>query len=202
MNPRNRKITTLLWASLVLVMVGVVVGKLCQPKAPSLPKLYPAAAFVLTDEQGQRFSNIDLAGHPYVAAFIFTRCGSSCPVVSARMSQLQRQTPAAVHFVSFSVDPTFDTPAILDRYAKSYQADENRWHFLTGETSRIAEVAAGMKLTAPPPGAGDQPIVHSDHLLLVDADGMVRGVYDSSDLQSISKLASDASALAGWSILP
>jgi len=202
MNPSHKRITTFLWAGLVLVMVGVVVGKLCEPRRPALPKMFPAAVFVLTDEKGRRFSNVDLAGHPYIAAFIFTRCGSSCPVVSARMSQLQRRTPDAVHFVSFSVDPTFDTPAILDQYAKAYQADESRWHFLTGESSQIADVAAGMKLTAPTPGTGDQPIVHSDHLLLIDGDGMVRGVYDSTDPQSINKLASDASALAGWSILP
>jgi protein SCO1/2 len=202
MPPKHKKITTLLWAGLVLVMVGVVVGKLCQPKGSALPRLFPAAAFVLTDEKGQRFSNVDLAGHPYIAAFIFTRCASSCPVVSARMSQLQKQTPTTVQFVSFSVDPAFDTPAILDSYAKSYQADESRWHFLTGEASQIADVAAGMKLTAPAPGQGDQPIVHSDHLLLIDADGTVRGVYDSGDMRSVKQLASDATALAGWSLLP
>ena len=54
----------------------------------------------------------------------------------------------------------------------------------------------------PAPGKGDQPIVHSDHLLLIDGDGTVRGVYDSGDMQSIKQLASDATALAGWSLLP
>ena len=183
-------------------MVGVVVGKFCQPKASALPKLFPAASFVLTDQKGRRFSNVDLAGHPYIAAFIFTRCGSSCPVVSTRMAQVQKQTPASVQLVSFSVDPAYDTPAILDMYAKSYQADETRWHFLTGESAAIADVETGMKMTAPAPAQGDQPIVHSDHLLLVDGQGEVRGVYDSEDVQSVKQLATDAGALAGWSILP
>ena len=202
MGTNHRKITIVLWAGLVLVTVGVVVGKLYKPRSSELPELFPAASFVLTDEKGQRFSNIDLAGHPYIAAFIFTRCGSSCPVVSARMAQVQKQTPAVVQLVSFSVDPSYGTPAVLDRYAKSYQADETRWHFLTGEASQMADVEAGMKVSAPSPAAGDQPIVHSDHLLLVDGTGNVRGVYDSQDVQSVKQLASDASALAGWSILP
>lgn len=202
MTPKHKTITTLLWASIVLVMVGVVVGKLCKPRGSALPNLFPAASFVLTDEKGQRFSSVDLAGHPYVAAFIFTRCGSSCPVVTARMAQVQKQTPASVQLVSFSVDPVFDTPAVLDQYAKSYQADENRWHFLTGDSAQMADVEAGMKIGAPTPAKGDQPIVHSDHLLLVDGQGNVRGVYDSEDVQSVQRLATDASALAGWSMLP
>jgi protein SCO1/2 len=202
MKPRHKLITTCLWAGIVLVMVGVVVGKLYKPHRTSLPKYYPAAAFVLTDQHGHQFSSVDLAGHPYIAAFIFTRCASSCPVVSARMSQLQRETPASVQLVSFSVDPTYDTPAILNKYAKSYQADESRWHFLTGPPSQIADAAAGMKLTAPSPEKGDQPIVHNDHLLLVDGEGTVRGVYDSGNLDSVKQLATDASSLAGWSLLP
>ncbi len=202
MGTKHKKITTLLWAGLVLVMVGVVVGKLCKPRGSALPRLFPAASFVLTDEKGQRFSNVDLAGHPYIAAFIFTRCASSCPVVSARMAQVQKQTPASVQMVSFTVDPAFDTPAVLDRYAKSYQADPSRWHFLTGDSAAMADVEAAMKMTAPAPSKGDQPIVHSDHLLLIDGRGDVRGVYDSEDLQSVKQLATDATALAGWSILP
>lgn len=202
MGTKHKAITAILWAGIVLVMVGVVVGKLYKPRASSLPKLFPAASFVLTDETGRRFSDVDLAGHPYVAAFIFTRCGSSCPVVTARMAQVQKQTPASVQLVSFSVDPTYDTPEILDRYAKSYQADETRWHFLTGESAQMADVESRMKMSAPAPVKGDQPIVHSDHLLLVDGEGNVRGVYDSEDVQSIKQLAADASALTGWSILP
>ena len=59
-----------------------------------------------------------------------------------------------------------------------------------------------MKLTAPTPARGDQPIMHNSQLLLVDGQGNVRAVYDSQDLQSMQQLAADASALAGWSILP
>src|SRR5450432_794217 len=122
MRPKHKLITMFLWAGVLLVMVGVVVAKLCKPSGKDLPNHYPAAAFTLTDQQGHRFSNLDLTGHPYIAAFIFTRCASSCPIVSTRMAQLQNQIPASVHLVSFSVDPAYDSPAVLEKYALSYRA--------------------------------------------------------------------------------
>ena len=196
MGPRQKIITTALWAALVLVMVGVVVGELYRPRRQTLPILFPAATFSLIDQMNKPFSDRDLSGHPYIATFIFTNCAGSCPVVTAEMSKLQHQTPSGVELVSFSVDPQRDTPAVLEQYARNYQADESRWHFLTGTSEQMFRAAADMKLTAKA-AQGDQPILHSDHLLLVDGNGDVRGIYDSKDDGSIKQLAIDASQLAG-----
>ncbi len=61
----------------------------------------------------------DLAGDVWVSAFIFTRCPMSCPKISSVMKSLQEPLgKAGVRLVSFSVDPDYDTPAVLSRYAQ------------------------------------------------------------------------------------
>lgn len=190
---RSQKIiTTALWVGLVLVMVGVVVGQFLMPRQnqPPLPVYYNVAPFRLIDENGQAFSDQDLRGRPYVADLIFSSCAGTCPLMSSKMAQLQKSTPQAVQLVSFTVNPEFDTPAVLKDYGKRYNADESRWHFLTGSPKQMTDVALALKL----PGQG--PLAHSDRLLLIDGNGAVRGIYDGTDGDAIKRLAADARGLA------
>jgi len=197
---KNQKIlATALWGVLVLAMVGVVVGQFWRPRgaaAADLPDYFPTTRFTLTDQDGKPFSDRDLRGSPYVACFIFTTCGSTCPIMSQRAEEMQPRVPANVRFVSFTVDPEHDTPAVLKEYGKRYGANNARWTFLTGGKNEMLEVAYGMKISVRP-AEGGSPIVHSDKFLLIDGQGDVRGIYDSQDAQSINKLVSDAAELAG-----
>ncbi len=164
-----------------------------------LPTLFSTPAFTLVDQSEKPVTHETLRGKPWIADFIFTNCAGPCPMMTAKMAQLQKELSGdAVRLVSFSVDPERDQPEVLKTYADRFEADSTRWHFLTtadGSAQPIYDVAAGMKLTAI--GATqDDPILHSEKFLLVDAAGNVRGVYSSSDEQSMSKLVADASLLA------
>ncbi len=191
-------ITTALWAALVLVMVGVVVGQFWRPRhnPPELPTYYNVGAFSLVDENGKPFTEQDLRGRPYVADIIFTTCAGTCPIMSSKLAEVQKLTPAGVQLVSFTVNPEFDTPAVLKEYAHRYHADESRWHFLTGSPQQMQDAAKKtLKLPASPPEA-QNPIGHSDRLLLIDGAGNVRGIYDGRDDETVKRLAADASSLA------
>jgi protein SCO1/2 len=184
-----------LWALLLLTMACVVGIKVLSPRQSRLPVLFPAAQFNLVDQDGKPFSSRDLHGRPWAAAFIFTHCGSSCPVLTAMMSRLQKTLPPEVMLISFSVDPESDTPPVLKGYAASYYADESHWRFLTGPKDAIAAVIKDMKTPFQP--AGDNgPIAHSVNLLLVDADGQIRGNYVSTDPEDMKRFVTDADALA------
>ncbi len=153
----------------------------------------------MVDQSNNPVTRETLRGKPWIADFIFTNCGGPCPMMTGKMAQLQKELPGdAVKLVSFSVDPERDQPEVLKTYADRFEADASRWHFLTTADSSVQpiyDVAAGMKLTAI--GAtGDEPIIHSEKFLLVDSAGSVRGVYSSSDEQSMSRLVADASRLA------
>jgi protein SCO1/2 len=192
-------LVTVLWATLVLAMVGVVVGQFFHhPRGPELQRFFPAPSFHLTDQRNEPISNTTLAGSPYIAAFIFTSCQQICPAMTSQMATLQHQLPASVKLVSFSVDPDHDTPAVLEAYGKVYGADDNRWFFLTGPSKDIYNVAKGMNLTAIP-ATGLSPIMHSAKLLLIDGSGEVRGIYDSTDPDDLKKLVTDATRLSSES---
>ena len=160
----------------------------------ALPILYATPAFSLTDQDGKSATNTQFLGHPWVADFFFTTCGTICPLMSAHMQQLQRQLPADVLLVSFSVDPKHDTPPVLKDYAANYHAQNGRWFFLTGDEQTQDNVIRAMKIGLIA-AHGDAPIQHDEHFLLVDAMGNVRGVYDSLVPQEVNKLVQDAQSL-------
>lgn len=189
-----RIVRAVLWGLLLVTIVGVIALKFCVPKSSNLPVLFPAARFTLTDQNARPFSSDDLHGRPWIAAFIFTTCGDVCPRITGTMASLQKQLPPDVQLVSFSVNPEHDTPAELKQYAGTFHADESRWHFLTGQPDKVREVIAEMKMPFVP-AERNSPILHSDKLLLIDADGQVRHAYRSDDPEQMKQLVADAAAL-------
>lgn len=200
---QTQKIYTVgLWGLAVVAMIGIIASGMWRdmPKESAgqdhLPELFFAPEFSLINQNGQNMGSKDLQGKVWIADFIFTLCAGPCPMMTAKMANLQKEIQNdQVRLVSFSVDPQRDTPAVLKEYAARFEADESRWHFLTGEEAAIYDVAAGMKIAAKP-AEGETPILHSTRFLLVDRGGGVRGVYDSADAGAMKKLAADASALA------
>ena len=89
----------------------------------SLANYGPVGSFALTNQFDQKFGSENLAGKIWIADFVFTRCPGPCPIISTRMSELQKPLrDTDVHLVSFSVDPEADTPAVLRAYAEKLKA--------------------------------------------------------------------------------
>ena len=116
-----------------------------QDDRPSLSKLGPAPGFTLTNQEGKPLSLKQLRGKVVVTTFIFTGCGSTCPLLTAKLISIQRRlgvdSGARVYFAAISVDPLADTPQVLKRYAQAHGADIGSWAFLTGDPAQISDVA-------------------------------------------------------------
>jgi protein SCO1/2 len=154
-------------------------------------------AFQLMNQNGQPFGSAQLKGKIWIADFIYTSCPGPCPMISSRMSELQKPLRKTdVHLVSFSVDPEKDTPEALRGYAEKLQAEPGRWDFLTGAKSAIYKLSHdGFKL-AVSDGSDEQGIpVHSTRLVLVDRHGQIRGYYDATEPEAITKLLADTNHL-------
>ena len=163
----------------------------------SLPKLWVAPPFSYVDQRGKVVTNATLRGRPWIADFIFTECTSACPMMTSRMVLIQRALAGLdVRFVSFSVDRQHDTPPVLATYARTWNRAETRWTLLSTDARRLPDTLAGFRVTMERTADPASPIVHSSIFLLVDPDGWVRGVYDSSDDAARSRLATDARRLA------
>jgi cytochrome oxidase Cu insertion factor (SCO1/SenC/PrrC family) len=153
--------------------------------------------FELVNQEGQRFGSVQLAGKIWIADFIYTSCPGPCPMISTRMSELQKPLEKTdVHLVSFSVDPEKDTPDVLRGYAEKLQAEPKRWDFLTGPKSVIYDLSHnGFKL-AVADGSDEAGIpVHSTRMVLVDRHGQIRGYYQATEADAITKLLADTNHL-------
>lgn len=158
--------------------------------------------FVLVSQNADTVRTADLHGHIWIADFIFTHCPSTCPMMTAQLDRLTRVIrDETVRFVSFSVDPERDTPERLTEYAKGWNADPERWLFLTGDRRALYSlIADGFKLsvqvaTGAEVAAGSEPILHSTRFVLVDAHGVIRGYYNGIDDAALNDLAEDVERL-------
>ena len=103
-------------------------------KENSLPLLGTIPKFKFIDSEENLFSRDDLTGKVWVADFIFTTCTMACPVMTGNMNLIHKafKNDDQVRIVSISVYPEYDTPEVLKEYASRYDANTDRWHFLTG----------------------------------------------------------------------
>jgi protein SCO1 len=157
-----------------------------------LPVLAQLPDFSLLERSGQKLGLADLRGKVWIADFIFTRCPGPCPRMSSRMAVLQSNLrDEGLRLVSISVDPEFDTQEVLAKYAARYQAEEERWFFVTGDKTAIHHLAKSGFLV----GGVDDVTLHTTRFVLVDRQGRVRGYYSSSEEDELRKLQNDARAL-------
>jgi protein SCO1/2 len=188
------KKSAIFWSGWFLLFLVGGIAFLNQQRPHRLAKLFPAPSFEITGvtvRDVKPFRSQDLAGHPWVASFIYTRCAGPCPLLTARMAELQKRLPAVVHLVSFSVDPDGDTPQKLQEYATQFKADPERWTFARSDVRTLYKLLyEGFRLPiAQDPSAGEgYRITHSTRLVLVDAQGMIRGYYDGASPETVRSL--------------
>ncbi|MDB4961570.1 MAG: electron transport protein SCO1/SenC [Myxococcales bacterium] len=195
----------LLLVFLFAVVPGVVIPTLvCRKDAVVLPDLGTVPAFALTDERDLVFTEDGLRGHPTIVNFVFTRCDTICPIVSAKMEKVQHRLSdrraESIKLVSISVDPAYDTPARLATYAERFHARPDKWRFLTGPVDKVRALVEGpfmnSMITEGLTPSGAPAISHSGYFVLVDANLMIRGVYDSGDIKKLDEMMMHARHLA------
>jgi protein SCO1/2 len=193
---------TLRWLAPVATLALPLAAVSCQ-KARQLDNLGQIPTFTFTDQDGRAFGTANLRGKVSVAAFMFTRCPTICPRITAVMRELQvkaQKDGIPVHWVSFSVDPENDTAPVLEAYARERQLDLSTWSFVTGDTAQIRAVAEeGFKIAAEgkaEANADHYGISHGSHLVLVDQQGQIRGYYRTLDDDAQRRLLADAKLLA------
>jgi cytochrome oxidase Cu insertion factor (SCO1/SenC/PrrC family) len=178
----------------LLIMMSIGVGWLLVARneelelsGPPLPVGPTVPEFSLTERSGRPITRADLLGKVWIADFVFTRCSGPCPTLSARMQALQSALADApsVKLVTFTLDPVNDTVSVLADYAKRFHADPERWWFVTGDKEEVVQkfVIEGLKQTVIP-AQGNDPLIHSQYLVIVDSAGRIRGAHDGLDAKT------------------
>src|SRR5207237_1093223 len=166
-----------------LIVVGVAFMGLHHPLLSSQKKVLDhhgsVPEFQLFNQEGEMVTLKDLKGDIWVAAFIFTRCRGPCPIITTHMAELNKilREGNRIKLVSITVDPYYDTPKVLSRYAGNFHADPKRWIFLTGPKEKVEALVISGMYQAVVRGSQSGPI-HSTQLVLVDPHGQIRAIHD------------------------
>jgi len=139
---------------------------------------HPLLQYSFTNEFGQPVTLESFHGNALAITFFFTRCPipEYCPRLSRNFQEASQKLastsgPTNWHFLSVSIDPANDTPAVLRSYAERYNYLSNHWSFLTGPVDKVAELARLSGVTYEAEGS---LFNHNFRTLIIDANGTLR----------------------------
>jgi protein SCO1/2 len=142
--------------------------------------------FAFTVQDGKRVSFKGYRGRVVVLTFIYTRCPlpDYCPLMTDNFAEIQEALKpeprlyARTQLISLTVDPEYDSPAVLRDYGVAHSADSRLWLFGTGTKDQMKAIATWFGLQYWPDG--DQ-IVHSLRTAIIDADGKLVKLYRGNE---------------------
>lgn len=158
--------------------------------------IYPVIPhFNYVDQDSNVFDSDQYKNKIWVAKFFFTTCSTICPKMTKQMVRLQKNLKDLsneVEFLSFTINPGYDQPSVLKKYATYYKMDLDNWHLLTGneEETHLLGVEHFFVHADNSEEAVDG-YAHSDAFTLVDREGHVRGVYKGTDPKQVDLLEKD-----------
>ena len=138
--------------------------------------------FSLTNQEGKNVTRDFFKGQPFILTFVFTRCPvpNFCPRMSGNFAELQRAIKsgngplARTRLLSITLDPDFDTPAILKQYGEHLQFDPAIWTFATGDPKEIDALTQAFSVYRQTEGG---TISHGLATALVGPDGTIRKIW-------------------------
>ena len=133
----------------------------------------------LVDETGRPRRLGDWRGRVLAVTFTYTRCPlpDFCPLMDRHFKTVQTKLKDdgdlrdGVQLLSVTLDPEYDTPAVLAKRAKELGTDPAMWHFLTGEREQVETFGAqfGVSVSRDPSAPTD--ILHNLRTAIIDGNG-------------------------------
>ncbi len=177
------------------------------PFAPGLPDSGKAAPVVLGGtlppavlvDQNGRPVQLDRAfrNKTLLLSFVFTRCPDRtlCPAISTKFAYLQAHLePARFALAEITLDPQYDSPAVLRRYADAYGARRKSWALLTSTGSTIQRLLDAFEISSMRLSTSN--FLHDDKLFVVAPSGRVAYIVRTADWDPRAVI-SEAMAIAG-----
>jgi protein SCO1 len=156
------------------------------------------APFQFVDQDNAVITNSTFKDHIYVADFFFTSCRTICPLMKTQMLRVYEATAKMpdVKILSHTIDPEYDTVALLHDFAERLGVTSDRWHFVTGVKDSIYKIAqTSYFATAMEDKSEPDGFIHSGAFLLIDKKQRIRGKYDGTKGVEVNKLIADIKKL-------
>ncbi|MEI3604396.1 SCO family protein [Pseudogracilibacillus sp. SE30717A] len=187
------------WLTLISLIGTILFLSACNKLPIETDMSEKVADFSFTTQDDETLGLSDLNGEWWIADFIFTNCETVCLPMTHNMAELQKELDSKdinIRFVSFSVDPGFDSPEVLKEYGEQYGANFETWSFLTGyDFKQIRELSIkSFRAPLKEPENGDQ-VLHDTRFFLVSPEGKVVKGYDGIDSRSSEDIIEDLTKL-------
>jgi protein SCO1/2 len=194
------------WSGLISGMILAVVACSCAPLDDKLPILgerrvegadttyHTIAPFQFVDQDSAIVTGKTFDHHIYVADFFFTSCRTICPIMKTQMLRVYAATQDMpdVLILSHTIDPEYDTVALLRDFARRLEVESKRWHFVTGAKDSIYKIAqTSYFATAMEDKSEPDGFIHSGAFLLIDKHKRIRGKYDGTKEEDVNRLIGD-----------
>lgn len=192
-----------------ILFVGILIIS-CAPKEDRLPIFgqrevvgtdtvyHTIASFSFVDQDSVEITNTTFKDKIYVADFFFTSCRTICPIMKSQMLRVYEVTKDMpdVLLLSHTIDPEYDTVALLHDFAERLEVESNKWHFVTGVKDSIYKIAqTSYFATAMEDKSEPDGFIHSGAFLLIDKLGRIRGKYDGTKEEDVNRLIVDIKRL-------
>ena len=150
--------------------------------------------FKLINQNGDTITQQTFKNKIYVANFFFATCKTICPNMNGGLKTVYDEYvgDSSICFISHSSLPNEDSVAVLKAYAQRFGAQLPQWQFVTGNKKEIYDLARNFYLMAETKNEGlEFDFIHSRYLALIDTHKRIRGYYDGTSTEDISRLIDD-----------
>jgi protein SCO1/2 len=156
------------------------------------------APFQFVNQDSALVTNETFSDKIYVADFFFTSCRTICPIMKTQMLRVYEATQQMpdVLILSHTIDPEYDTVALLKDFAQRLGVSSSKWHFVTGVKDSIYKIAqTSYFATAMEDKTEPDGFIHSGAFLLIDKKQRIRGKYDGTKEEDVNRLIVDIKKL-------
>ncbi len=155
-----------------------------------------AGSFSFVNQDGKQINEKSVENKVTLVEYFFTSCPSICPIMNENLKEIYKKFKQDTGFMilSHTVDPERDSVSVLKKYAQRFDAGTPGWEFLTGDKDALYKTASQDYLLAAV-DSGSSNFIHTQYVVLLDRQRRIRGFYDATNKESISKLESDIKTL-------
>ncbi len=151
--------------------------------------------FDLVDQRGTRRTQADVDGKVRVVSYFFTTCPTICVDMALGLRRVQDAFAGddRLRILSHTAMPEYDSVPLLADYGDRNGCDPDQWWLLTGPPEELNRLARTSYFAVLEEGQGwdEHSFIHTENLVLVDAQGRLRGYYDGTDPVAVDQLIKD-----------
>lgn len=178
------------------VLTKVIPG-FASAKIPPLSYVQP---FSFTDQDGNNFTQKNVAGKVYVAEYFFTTCKGICPRLNNNMRLVYDRFKNEPGFLilSHTCNPETDSVSRLKEYSDSMGVSTKKWVFLTGrKDSLYTQARVSYRIDDPKNNltTPEDDFLHTQFFALIDRKGEVKKIYDGLKQSEVEDMMTDIGRL-------